>query len=62
MGAETSKNYSSTRALVESVNGGTHKYITEGIIKKNKVPTPQGMLEVPIFQVINQGWSHENSQ
>lgn len=60
LGEDSSKRLANSRAIIESKSGGIHKFVTEGTLIKNKINTPQGIVEIPVFQVNNEGWRHEN--
>lgn len=62
------KQYSFRRALLESIKGGTHVFVSEGVMKKERVQAPMsGIPGMPgvINELINdnrsfEGWRHEN--
>lgn len=42
VGAATSHNYSFHRAMIQSLPGGRHTFVTEGVLSRQQVQTPQG--------------------
>ena len=65
LGANSNSNYICRRALIESINGGTDVYVTDGTLIKNIQSIPQQSPLPPIQRTIieNQmnfeGWKHE---
>ena len=65
LGANSKSNYICRRALIESINGGTDVYVTDGTLIKNIQSIPQQSPVPPIQRTIieNQmnfeGWKHE---
>lgn len=65
LGANSKSNYICRRALIESINGGTDVYVTDGTLIKNIQSIPQQPPLPPIQRTIieNQmnfeGWKHE---
>lgn len=59
LGTNSTANYKCTRAIVESVTGGSHKYISEGTLTKSSVPTPAGPADSVLDQRTKERWSHE---
>lgn len=65
VGAQSQVNYSCTRALLESVTGGSYKFISEGIITKTPAPPPmipgqQQALPTIYDQRTFEGWRYES--
>lgn len=60
LGAAASKPYSYTRALIESVSGGSHAFLTEGVYNAIVQPQPNAPQGVPAIQNVRQfeGWKH----
>lgn len=61
LGTQPQVNYSLSRALVESAGGGSHKFISEGVLFRRSIQvqpgvTTQGIEDQRIFE----GWRHEN--
>lgn len=42
LGKEDENSYTVTRALIESITGGSHKFISEGVFKRAQINTPVG--------------------
>jgi hypothetical protein len=59
LGVLPSKQYSATRALVESTTGGSHKYISSGLLTRIQVPGPAGPQPGVQMQGIFEGWRHD---
>lgn len=59
LGISTSKEYSATRALIESTTGGSHKYITAGQLTRVQVPSPAGPQPGVKVQGIFEGWRYD---
>ncbi len=51
--------YSATRAFVESVDGGSHRFVSEGILSRAMVNTPAGQMLGVLNQKTSEGWRHE---
>lgn len=58
LGTNPTRNYSYPRAFIESVAGGSHAYLTEGIYRATVQPQPNHPQGVPAIQDIRQfeGW------
>jgi hypothetical protein len=52
--------YTCRRALIESVSGGTDVFISEGVIIKQQVTTPAGLITQPLDRRSFEGWRKEN--
>lgn len=56
--------YSHVRGLIESVNGGSHFFVTRGKLRKASILQQVGMTQQPVEAIIDQpnfeGWQHEN--
>lgn len=67
LGEEATKNYSCRRVILESIDGGTDVYLTEGsLIKKTQaINQPQGFPPITRTTIENQmsfeGWKHEEN-
>lgn len=66
LGLNTTKNYSCRRVLLESIEGGTDVYVTEGaLIKTIQTINQQGLPPINRTMIENQmnfeGWKHENN-
>lgn len=61
LGTDDSKQYSATRALVESISGGSHKFITAGALTQVQVPGPSGPNTFVDFQKSFEGWKHDTA-
>jgi hypothetical protein len=59
LGNQPTKNYSFTRALLESISGGSHKYKTEGVFSKAKIQTQVGPVDGINDQRNFEGWIYE---
>jgi hypothetical protein len=66
LGANQSANYSCRRTLIESVDGGTDVFVSEGSVVKQQQAIPQQPPLPPIQRTIIddnrtfEGWKHEN--
>lgn len=47
LGVNNTANYSCRRVLIESIDGGTDVFVTEGTINKTQIPIQQGMPGMP---------------
>ncbi len=67
LGANNSSNYVCRRVLIESIDGGTDVYVTEGTLVKNvqTIPQPQPLPPIQRTIIENQmsfeGWKHEDN-
>lgn len=59
LGMDVEKDYSYKRSLVESVEGGSHKFISEGKLRKKQVNTPAGPMSGIEDERNFEGWRHE---
>ncbi len=59
LGASPSCDHMVTRALIESTTGGSHKFITQGVLTRIQVPGPTGLQPMVKMQKIYEGWRHE---
>jgi hypothetical protein len=52
--------YSLVRALIESPTGGSHRFYSDGILTKQQVPAPSGVVQEEIQDVRKfEGWKYE---
>lgn len=51
--------YSATRAFIESVDGGSHRFVSEGILTRAMVDTPAGQMLGVLNQKKAEGWRHD---
>src|SRR5699024_3965773 len=67
LGAAATKDYSCRRVLIESIDGGTDVYVTEGtLIRSNQIinqtpPLPPINRTTIENQMNFEGWKHENN-
>ena len=62
LGNQPSTTYTCTRALLESVSGGSNKFQTHGTITRTKISNQQGLPEIKtIDQRTKEGWIHEGT-
>lgn len=61
LGTENTVDFKIPRALIESISGGQHTYITEGKIQKKEIPTPQGPVINHLVNIKSQGWKYARS-
>ncbi len=54
--------YSAVRCLLESTTGGTHRFMTEGILNRALLQTPAGPMPGVASQRTFEGWRHEPAQ
>jgi len=59
LGNQPHANYQSTRALIESVTGGSHKFISEGMLMAVQINTPTGLQDMINDKRTFEGWRHE---
>jgi hypothetical protein len=60
LGAESSADYCFSRALISSVPGGSHVFVSEGKLLRQQVQTPQGLQTAIQDQRLFEGWRFEN--
>lgn len=62
LGSRPTLDYAWKRALVESVDGGSYYYVSEGTLTEQQVQTPQGIPQRAVIDHRNfDGWKHEPS-
>lgn len=62
LGTNQSANYTLRRALIESIEGGTHVFVSEGIFTRQRLTNQFGIpQEVIADQRTFEGWRHETS-
>ena len=62
LGTNQSANYTLRRALIESIKGGTHVFVSEGIFTRQRLTNQFGIpQEVIADQRTFEGWRHETS-
>ncbi len=60
LGSANQKSYNFKRALVESVEGGSHAFSTEGMFRKVQTQSQQGVVNITLNEEKNfEGWRHE---
>lgn len=65
LGSNTVKRFFAKQALIESINGGSHYFCTEGNIERKMLPLPQQigpqqlLSPIVVFQINFQGWRYE---
>jgi hypothetical protein len=61
LGGEVKRDYSFKRAILESIAGGSHYCLTDGVLEKQQMATPAG----PQIRISDQrsyeGWRHEQT-
>ncbi len=62
LAGQPTKDYSYTRALVESVEGGSHAYLTQGRYNSIVQPQPNSQQGIPAIQNVRsfEGWKHDS--
>jgi len=60
LGGNPTKQYSFTRSVIESIEGGSHKYMSEGTLTRQKINTPTGLVDAIQDQRNFEGWKYEN--
>jgi len=61
LGSDARKGYSFKRALIESVSGGSHCFVSEGELSQRIIQTPDGGQQRQINDSRSfEGWRHEN--
>jgi hypothetical protein len=56
IGTDQTKNYSETRGLIESTEGGSYGFVSEGTLAKTQIPTPAGPQDAISDQRLFDGW------
>lgn len=60
LGSSTTINYSFRRALIESISGGCHVFLSEGILTKHQIQAAPGVVQEAIADNRQfEGWRHE---
>ncbi len=59
IGGQPSVDYKCTRGLIETISGGSHKFVTEGNLSNIKIQTPSGPQEAINDKRIFEGWKYE---
>lgn len=59
IGDNDKKEYSFTRAALESISGGSHKFLSQGILEKLQLPTKAEPLKEINDKKIFERWKHE---
>ena len=59
LGGQATTDYKCTRGLIESITGGSHRFVTEGVLSTTTVPTPAGPQEAVTDKRIFEGWKYE---
>lgn len=59
LGNQKTTSYNFTRVLIESTNGGSHKFISKGQLTKTPSKTQKGMEEISDSRTF-EGWEYEN--
>lgn len=60
LGANTTENYTCRRCIIESVNGGTDVFASDGTLTRQIKPTPAGNKLVIQDSRTFEGWKHES--
>jgi hypothetical protein len=60
LGQEPSRQYSFRRAIIQSLPGGTHAFLTEGVLTRQQSQTPEGIQTRIHDHRIFQGWRYSN--
>jgi hypothetical protein len=62
LGGERQKQYSFRRALVESLQGGSDYFVSEGVLSRQPIQVPPGIPQLAIADSRNfEGWKHEDA-
>lgn len=61
LGANPTKQFTATRALVESVTGGSHKFLTQANLTRVQLNSPVGPQPGLQMQKLFEGWSYEKT-
>jgi hypothetical protein len=62
LGSNNQTNYVFRRALIESVGGGSHVFVSEGELRRQTITAPTGVTQLVIQDNRRfEGWRHENS-
>jgi len=62
LGADSSVDYCFSRALIESVPGGSHVFVSEGRLLRQELQTPQGLQMAIQDERMFDAWRHEDAQ
>ncbi len=55
--------YSFPRALIESVEGGSHAFVSEGVLARSSIEGPQGVVQHAVTdQRVFEGWRHNSEE
>ena len=61
LGGQSQAKYSLKRALIESVDGGSYFFVSEGILMRKQVQIQSGIKQIAIQDQRNfEGWRYEN--
>lgn len=61
LGGQNQAKYSLKRALIESVDGGSYFFVSEGILMRRQVQVQPGIQQIAIQDQRDfEGWRHEN--
>ncbi len=53
--------YNFVRAMLESNQGGSHKFVSQGILRKQQIPDPNGNMQTSIKDDRSfEGWRYDN--
>ncbi len=61
LGSEQSRDYCLVRAVIQSLNGGKHSFVSEGRLARQEVPSPQGPKMGIHDQRSFEGWRFSNA-
>lgn len=59
IGSESTKTYSVRQALIESIDGGSHYFVRDGVLTKQNVPIQNAVAQGIQDQITFNGWKHE---
>lgn len=61
IGQNNDRPYELKRALIETIDGGSDYFVSEGTLIRQQIPTPQGLQLALQDQRHFEGWRHENA-
>jgi hypothetical protein len=60
LGQEPSRQYCFRRAIIQSLPGGTHAFVSEGILTRQQLQTSEGIQTRIHDHRVFEGWRHSN--
>ena len=61
LAGEPQAHYSHVRALIESISGGSHRFVSEGMLSRQEIQIAPGVMKLAVADARSfEGWRHEN--